>query len=93
VVGGQAFLATSEIFYPGWSVAINGKPGQLYMANGAFRGVILNPGVNHITMTYWPEGFSVWTVISSGGLLMALAGLIFGKFARGLTEASGRRLR
>jgi hypothetical protein len=78
VAGGPAFLATSEALYPGWSVAINGKPGRLYMTNGAFRGVMLNPGVNHITMTYWPEGFLVWTAISAIGLLTALAGLFFG---------------
>jgi hypothetical protein len=78
VAGGPAFLATSEVLYPGWSVAINGKPGRLYMTNGAFRGVMLNPGVNYITMTYWPEGFLVWTAISAIGLLTALAGLFFG---------------
>ena len=78
VAGGTAFLATSEALYPGWSVAINGKPGRLYMTNGAFRGVMLNPGVNHVTMTYWPEGFLVWTAISAIGLLTALAGLFFG---------------
>ena len=89
VAGGPAFLATSEVLYPGWSVAINGKPGRFYMTNGAFRGVMLNPGVNHITMTYWPEGFLVWTAIGAVGLLTALAGLIFGKSARRLTEAFG----
>jgi len=34
--------------------------------------------VNHVTMTYWPEGFLVWTAISAIGLLTALAGLFFG---------------
>ena len=78
VAGGPAFLATSEVLYPGWSVAINGKPGRFYMTKGAFRGVMLNPGVNHITMTYWPEGFLVWTAIGAIGLLTALAGFFFG---------------
>ena len=85
VAGGPAFLATSEALYPGWSVAINGKPGRLYMTNGAFRGVMLSSGVNHIAMTYWPEGFLVWTAISAAGLLVALAGLIFGKSAPRIT--------
>jgi hypothetical protein len=77
VAGGPAFLATSEALYPGWSVAINGKPGRLYMTNGAFRGVMLSSGTNHITMTYWPEGFLVWTAISAAGLLVALVGLVW----------------
>jgi hypothetical protein len=85
VAGGPAFLATSEALYPGWSVAINGKPGRLYMTNGAFRGVMLSSGVNHITMTYRPEGFVVWTAISAAGLLVALVGLMFGKSAPRIT--------
>jgi hypothetical protein len=82
VADGQAFLATSEVLYPGWKVAVNGKPGRLYMTNGAFRGVLLNPSANHITMTYWPEGFAVWTAISVAGMLVALSGLILGNPAR-----------
>jgi hypothetical protein len=85
VAGGRAFLATSEVLYPGWSVAINGKPGRLYMTNGSFRGVMLSSGVNHITMTYWPEGFLVWAAISAAGLLVALVGLIFVKSAPRIT--------
>lgn len=88
VAGGRAFLATSEAFYPGWKVTVNGQPGRLYLTNGAFRGVMLNPGANHITMTYWPDGFLVWTAISIAGLLVALAGLIFGTSAGVLREAS-----
>jgi hypothetical protein len=78
VAGGRAFLASSEAFYPGWKVAVNGNPGRFYMTNGAFRGVMLGPGANHITMTYWPEGFLVWTAISIAALLVTLAGLVFG---------------
>ena len=89
VTAGPAFLATSEALYPGWSVAINGEAGRLYMTNGAFRGVMLSSGTNHIAMTYWPKGFLIWTAISAAGLLVALAGLIFGKSARRLTEAFG----
>jgi hypothetical protein len=88
VAGGRAFLATSETLYPGWKVAVNGKPGRFYMTNGAFRGLMLNPGANHITMTYWPEGFLGWTAISVAGLLVALTGVLFGRSARGPTEAS-----
>jgi hypothetical protein len=77
VAGGRAFLATSEVLYPGWKVAVNAKPGRIDMTNGAFRGVMLNPGANHITMSYWPEGFWTWTAISVTGLVVALAGFIF----------------
>jgi hypothetical protein len=86
---GRAFLATSEALYPGWSVLVNGNPGRFYMTNGAFRGLMLNPGANHITMTYWPEGFLVWTAISIAGLILAVVGLLFDEQSDnldGLTE-------
>jgi len=76
--GGPAFLASSETLYPGWTVTINGKPRRFYMTNGAFRGVALDPGANHVVMTYWPEGFLIWTAISIASLILALAGLLFG---------------
>jgi hypothetical protein len=88
VAGGRAFLATSEAVYPGWKVAVNGKPDRFYMTNGAFRGIMLNPGANHITMTYWPEGFLLWTAISIAALLVALAGLLFGSSVHNLTPIS-----
>ena len=75
---GRAFLASSEVLYPGWRVTVNGQPGRFYMTNGAFRGVMLNGGANHIVMTYWPERFLIWTAISAVSLVLALAGLIFG---------------
>jgi hypothetical protein len=75
---GPAFLATSEALYPGWKATVNGKPTRFYMTNGAFRGVMLGPGANHISMTYWPELYLVWAAVSIAALLAALLGLLFG---------------
>lgn len=75
--GGRAFLASSEALYPGWRVTVNGKASRFYMTDGAFRGVLLNPGASHIVMTYWPEHYLVWAAISAVSLLVAVAGLFF----------------
>ncbi len=91
VAGARAFLATSEALYPGWNVAVNGKPGRFYMTNGAFRGVMLNPGANHITMTYWPDGFLLWTAISIAGLILAVVGLMFDQRSDNLDGLTGPR--
>jgi len=78
VTDGRAFLASSETLYPGWKATINGKPARFYMTNGAFRGLILDAGVNQIVMTYWPERYLFWAAISIASLLLATAGLILG---------------
>ena len=75
---GRAFLASSEVLYPGWSVTVNKKPAPLYMTNGAFRGLFLSRGTSEIVMTYWPEGFALWAAISMVFTLLALIGAVLG---------------
>ncbi|MBZ5593894.1 MAG: YfhO family protein [Acidobacteriia bacterium] len=86
-VSDRAFLASSEAMYPGWTATINGKAAPIHMTNGAFRGVFLNPGLNQIVMTYWPERFLVWTAISVVSLMLAIAGMVFGGFAYNIQSA------
>jgi hypothetical protein len=74
----RAFLASSEALYPGWTAAVNGKTAHLYMTNGAFRGLFLGPGVNHVVMTYWPERFTAAAILSSICVIFALAVMIWG---------------
>ena len=76
---GAAFLASSEVLYPGWSATVNGRSAPLYMTNGAFRGLLVNAGSNRVVMTYWPEHFSLAAAISLICLLAALAGAIAGR--------------
>jgi len=73
---GRAFLASSEALYPGWSATINGRPAPLYMTNGAFRGLMLESGANHVVMKYWPERFLFWAMISIVSLLLVISGLL-----------------
>ena len=77
VTDGRAFLASSETFYPGWSATINGKPAPFHMTNGAFRGLMLDGGVNRVVMTYWPERYLLWAAISVVSVLLAIGGLVF----------------
>lgn len=77
--GGRAFLASSEVLYPGWTATVNGKSARLYMTNGAFRGLLLEPGTNRIVMTYWPEHFTGAVAISLACLILVMAGAILGR--------------
>lgn len=55
------FLVLSEIYDPGWSAQIDGKPARIYRVNGALRGIFLPKGRHLVQMEYWPEG--LWTGI------------------------------
>lgn len=41
----NAFLATSEIMYPGWTATIDGKPAPVFEGNAAFRTLYLPAGL------------------------------------------------
>ncbi|HYA16875.1 MAG TPA: YfhO family protein, partial [Bryobacteraceae bacterium] len=69
---GPAFLATSEILYPGWTATVNGTPQPLLMTNGAFRGLFLGAGTSHIEMRYRPMSLVAGALISLASLLPAL---------------------
>ena len=81
VTNDRAFLASSEVLYPGWTASTNGKPSHLYMTDGAFRGLMLGPGINRVVMSYWPQGFLIWAAISIVSLLLT-TGLLQPGFKR-----------
>ena len=70
-----SFLVTSDIHYPGWRVQIDGQPGQLFLANYAFRGVKLPAGNHRVRFEFIPKRFYYGVSISVISLLV-LAGLL-----------------
>jgi Bacterial membrane protein YfhO len=72
---GPAFLASSEAFYPGWTATVNGKAAQLFMTNGAFRGLWIPAGTNQVVMTYNPKYLLASAAISLLTLLAAAAAI------------------
>ena len=73
---GRAFLASSDVLYPGWTVTVNGKSAPFYMTNGAFRGVFLNPGMNLVIMKFWPASLTIGAIVSAVSCVVLLAGLL-----------------
>ena len=73
---GSAFLASSEVLYPGWTVKINDKNAPFFMTNGAFRGIVLNAGTNRIVMEYWPGSLIAGAIVSALSAVLLVAGLV-----------------
>jgi hypothetical protein len=76
ITTGSAFLASSEVLYPGWTVKINNKNAPFYMTNGAFRGIVLNAGTNRIVMEYWPGSLTAGAIVSALSAVLLIAGLV-----------------
>jgi Bacterial membrane protein YfhO len=71
---GRVLLVTSEALYPGWTATVNGRPADILATNVAFRGVALEPGKNHVVMTYFPNRliFSMIVTLLAFGLIVFL---------------------
>jgi Bacterial membrane protein YfhO len=52
-----AWLVLSDLFYPGWQAAIDGKPVPIFLGNYLFRAVELPPGKHHVRFVYRPLTF------------------------------------
>ena len=75
-------LVTSGLFFPGWTVHVDGEPTDAIEVQGALRGVALPAGLHRVDWVYRPP----WIPLAVGGtvlaLISALALLGSGRFAR-----------
>lgn len=58
------FLVTTNSYYPGWKVYVDGKKSKLLKANYAFSAVYLTKGEHEVVYKYIPESFLVGVVVS-----------------------------
>jgi hypothetical protein len=64
----RGMIILADTWFPGWTATVDGRPEPIWEADGALRGVVVEPGRRRITMRYQPR--SVWL-----GLAMTLSGL------------------
>jgi hypothetical protein len=58
----------ADVYYPGWTLAIDGKPAPIYRANGLMRGAAVPSGHHRLVYTYSPLSFQVGRLVSIAGL-------------------------
>jgi hypothetical protein len=72
----QALLVLTDTWFPGWKATVNGKEVPIYLGNGLFRAVPVQPGNNEVVFRYEPRSFIIGLAISLVTLvLLALAGV------------------
>lgn len=80
----EAFLVTSEIFYPlRWQAILDGRPAFTKEVNGLIRGVQIPAGEHELTFTYDRSDFDKGRYVSLAAfcvaVVMVLGGIVLGK--------------
>ena len=52
----EGLLVLGEIYYPGWKVWIDGRPGKIYRVDHILRGVFLSPGEHQASVAISKSG-------------------------------------
>ena len=64
-------LITSELFYPGWEVTVDGQPAPALQVDLALRAVVLTPGRHRVEWRYSPTWLGTAIAATSmGGLIL-----------------------
>lgn len=64
---GAALAVVSQTFYHAWRAAVDGRPVDLWKANGAFQGLLLPAGSHDIVLEYHDPAFRLGRWISTLG--------------------------
>ena len=62
-------VVLADQYYPGWSLAVDGRPAEILRTNRAMRGAVVPAGRHHLVFRYAPRSFRL-------GLAVSLAGLV-----------------
>jgi len=81
----EGWLLLLDAYYPGWKAEVDGKPVEIYRADGFFRAVKIPAGKHVITFSYFPDIFRNSLYVSGAGFLLWLVLLCAGAMARGRT--------
>jgi hypothetical protein len=80
----DAFLVTSETYYPGWGAYVDGRERKLWITNGAFRGLPVPAGRHTIEMRFQPQILWLSLMLSAAAWCALLFTVVQGVFDKRL---------
>jgi uncharacterized membrane protein YfhO len=63
------FVILAEVFYPGWTLTIDGQAATILRANRMMRGATVDSGRHKLVYEYHPRSFALGKIASGVGLL------------------------
>jgi hypothetical protein len=82
---GNGLLVVSDAFWEGWEATIDGRPVEIYLADGLVRAVRWPAGRHVLEMNYKPAEVRIGTAISGGTAVLLLAYVMWGRHRRNRT--------
>jgi hypothetical protein len=69
-----AHLVLSDLWFPGWTATVDGRPARVWRANHTLRAVEVPPGARQVVFAYSPRSLRIGAVVSAAALgIVALA--------------------
>ena len=68
----QALLFLSDTYYPEWKATVDGKQTKIYLADYAFRSVVIPAGNHEVIFEYVPNAFYKGLIVGGVGLIALL---------------------
>jgi hypothetical protein len=81
-LGCRGMIVASETYSPGWKATVDGHPAPIYEAYTVLRGVVAEAGHHRVEMHYLPQSVVLGGIMTSAGLLGALAFWIYAQKRR-----------
>ena len=75
----------ADVYYPGWTLTIDGRRARSSCANRLMRGAAVEAGVHRLVYTYQPLSFRLGCVISLAGIAVGIVLGVRGRSRAGAT--------
>ena len=62
------FVILSDVYYPGWTLTIDGQPSEILRVNRMMRGAAVESGKHKLVYEYQPRSFAVGKMASAAGV-------------------------
>ena len=71
-----SLLVLTDSAYPGWQVQVDGRPREIFSANGLHRAVRVEPGDRRVELRYRPASLRIGALLSVASLLLLAFGVV-----------------
>lgn len=75
----EGIFVTTEFYYPGWKVVVDGVKSDLLQVNYAFRGVYLSEGTHTVEYYYFPESLKIGIGLACFAIVLLFACIVLEK--------------
>ena len=83
--GKGGVLVFSEIYYPGWTATVDGKPVELGRVDYVLRALQIQPGKHQVELSFFPKSVDMTETVAYtafGVLLLVLVGIVLIEYRR-----------